>query len=90
MAPEDSDARRAYEAEQIGRRHRGWLVMWSRWHRTFTASSCFSPTPLVVDEPTASRMLARLSRVEFSQAAAPAGKTGAAAPSPTRMREFYR
>jgi hypothetical protein len=44
---------RAHEAQQIGQRHRGWLVLWAVWHRTFTAFCCFASTPLVVEAATA-------------------------------------
>lgn len=53
------------QARQIQGQYRRWLVMWSRWHRTFTAFSCFSPRPLVVDEPTADRLRERISSIEL-------------------------
>jgi hypothetical protein len=39
--------------------------MWSPWHRTFTAFSCFTPDPLVVDEPTADALVSTMLRVKL-------------------------
>jgi hypothetical protein len=39
--------------------------MWSAWHRTFTAFSCFAPGPLVVDEPTADALVSAMLRAEL-------------------------
>jgi hypothetical protein len=38
--------------------------MWSAWHRTFTAFSCFAPVPLVVDESTPETLLDEMLRFE--------------------------
>lgn len=55
--------------------------MWSVWHRTFTAFSCFSLHPLVVDQPTAEGLVREMSRVELqyssTRLAAPAEGAGA-------------
>lgn len=64
MALTELDAQRAYAAQLLMRQHRGWLVLWSPWRRTFTAFSCFTPMPLVMDAPTAAGLSAELSRVE--------------------------
>jgi hypothetical protein len=39
--------------------------MWSAWRRTFTAFSCFTPGPLVVDEPTPDALISAMRRVEL-------------------------
>jgi len=61
----EEDAGCSEEARRIQESHRSWVVMWSAWHRTFTAFSCFSPGPLVVDEPTADALVRVMLRVEL-------------------------
>jgi hypothetical protein len=39
--------------------------MWSTWHRTFTAFSCFAPVPLVLDEPTAEALINQMRHAEL-------------------------
>jgi hypothetical protein len=39
--------------------------MWSVYRRTFTAFSCFTPEPLVVDEPTADALVREMLRVKM-------------------------
>jgi hypothetical protein len=63
--PVISDAQRADEARRIQARHRNWLVMWSPWRRTFTAFSCFSPTPLMLDRKTSEALVSEMLRVEL-------------------------
>ncbi|GLY74393.1 hypothetical protein Airi01_026600 [Actinoallomurus iriomotensis] len=53
------------QARHIQATYRDWLVMWSPWHRTFTAFSCFTPEPLVVDEPTPEALISAMVRVEL-------------------------
>jgi hypothetical protein len=65
MALTENDTRHSAEARQIQHSHRGWLVMWSAWRRTFTAFSCFSPTPVVVDALTAQSLIIRMQHVEL-------------------------
>ena len=61
----ERDARLSAQARYIQESRRGWLVMWSTWHRTFTAFSCFSPVPLVLDEPTAEDLVNQMQRAEL-------------------------
>jgi hypothetical protein len=60
-----NDANCFEQARRIQGNHREWLVMWSPWHRTFTAFSCFTPDPLVVDEPTADALVSTMLRVKL-------------------------
>ncbi|GAA4510801.1 hypothetical protein GCM10023191_073950 [Actinoallomurus oryzae] len=59
------DAECFEQARRIQESHRDWLVMWSPWHRTFTAFSCFTPDALVVDEPTPEALVNAMLRVEL-------------------------
>jgi hypothetical protein len=59
------DSVRSAEARRIQAIYRGWLVMWSTWHRTFTAFSYFAPVPLVLDEPTPESLVNRMREVEL-------------------------
>jgi hypothetical protein len=63
------------QAERIQRAHRGWVVMWSAWRRTFTAFGCFSQARLVVDEPTADGLVDQMRRIELRHSAIRAGVT---------------
>jgi hypothetical protein len=63
--PDKNDAACSEQALRIQEGHRQWVVMWSAWHRTFTAFSCFAPGPLVVDKPTADALLSEMARVEL-------------------------
>ena len=45
--------------------HRQWVVMWSAWRRTYTAFSCFTAGPLVVDEATPDGLVSAMVRVEL-------------------------
>ncbi|GAA4629794.1 hypothetical protein GCM10023196_052580 [Actinoallomurus vinaceus] len=65
MALTHLDVQRVGEAYQAMQWHRGWLIMWSLWHRTFTAFCCFSVEPLVLDAPTIEHLLPRLREVEL-------------------------
>lgn len=65
MALTHLDLQRAGEAHQAMQRHRAWLIMWSLWHRTFTAFCCFSAEPLILDAPTIEHLLPRLREVEL-------------------------
>jgi hypothetical protein len=53
------------QAQRIQESHRSWVVMWSAWRRTFTAFSCFTPGPMVVDEPTPEALISAMRRVEL-------------------------
>jgi hypothetical protein len=59
------DAQYVKDVQRIQRQHRGWLVMWSRWRRTFTAFSCFTPEALVVDKRTADDLISEMHRIEM-------------------------
>jgi hypothetical protein len=39
--------------------------MWSAWRRTYTAFSCFTAGPLVVDEATPDALVSAMVRVEL-------------------------
>jgi hypothetical protein len=43
MAVGERDSACSAEAQRIQEGRRGWLVMWSPWHRTYTAFCCLSP-----------------------------------------------
>ncbi|MGI5233591.1 hypothetical protein [Actinoallomurus sp. CA-142502] len=58
------------EARRIQAVHRGWVVMWSAWHRTFTAFSYFTPVPLVLDEPTPNALINRMRQAELGYSTA--------------------
>jgi hypothetical protein len=60
-----ADHARSDQARRIQAVHRGWLVMWSAWHRTFTAFSYFAPVPLVLDEPTPDALIIRMRQAEL-------------------------
>jgi hypothetical protein len=66
----ERDARLSAQARYIQESRRGWLVMWSAWHRTFTAFSCFAPVPLVLDEPTAEALISQMRHAELYYSAA--------------------
>jgi hypothetical protein len=51
-------------AHRIQAARPGWLVMWSPWRRTFTAFACFTPDPVVIDEPTADLLVSRMCLAE--------------------------
>jgi hypothetical protein len=59
------DATCSEEARRIQATHRQWVVMWSAWRRTFTAFSCFTVGPLVVDEATPDGLVSAMVRVEL-------------------------
>ncbi|MFB9832910.1 hypothetical protein [Actinoallomurus acaciae] len=40
-------------------------MMWSAWHRTFTAFSLFTLGPLVLDEPTSGELRKAMRRAEL-------------------------
>jgi hypothetical protein len=61
----EKDVRRSAQARRIQESRRGWLVMWSAWHRTFTAFSCFAPVPLVLDEPTPEALIHQMRHAEL-------------------------
>lgn len=58
------DAVRSEQARRIQATHRQWVVMWSAWRRTYTAFSCFTAEPLVVDEATPDGLVSAMVRVE--------------------------
>jgi hypothetical protein len=39
--------------------------MWSVWHRTYTAFSCFSPVPLMIDRDTPDALVHEMNRLEL-------------------------
>jgi len=53
------------EALRIQATYRQWVVMWSAWRRTYTAFSCFTAGPLVVDEATPDALVSAMVRVEL-------------------------
>jgi len=53
------------QARRIESVHRGWVVMWSTWHRTFTVFGYFAPVPLVLDEATPDALIKRMREVEL-------------------------
>lgn len=57
------------QARRIQDSRRGWLVMWSVWHRTFTAFGCFSPDRLIIDESTVDELAEQMLRVELHYSA---------------------
>lgn len=59
------DAACSEEARRIQAAHRQWVVMWSAWRRTYTAFSCFTAGPLVVDEATPDGLVSAMVRVEL-------------------------
>lgn len=70
MALTEADVKCAYQAQTIGQQHRGWVVMWSLWHRTFTAFSCFSSTPVVIEAATPEELTLLLRQAELHHAVA--------------------
>jgi hypothetical protein len=61
----DDAAACSEEALRIQATHRQWVVMWSAWRRTYTAFSCFTAGPLVVDEATPDDLVSAMVRVEL-------------------------
>jgi hypothetical protein len=61
----DDDDACSEEARRIQATHRQWVVMWSAWRRTYTAFSCFTVGPLVVDEATPDDLVSAMVRVEL-------------------------
>jgi hypothetical protein len=53
------------QARRIQATHRQWVVMWSAWRRTYTAFSCFTTGPLVVDEATPDGLVSAMVRAEL-------------------------
>lgn len=60
----EMDQDRIERAVQIQVIHRDWLVMWSPWHRTFTAFGCFPDKRLVLDDETADGLIAKMHNAE--------------------------
>ncbi|MEV0403872.1 GntR family transcriptional regulator [Actinoallomurus sp. NPDC050550] len=44
----------------------GWVIIWSAWRQAFTAFSAISTDPVVIDEPSVSRLLQRIGEVELA------------------------
>ena len=61
----DDDSARSEQARRIQATHRQWVVMWSAWRRTYTAFSCFTAGPLVVDEATPDGLVSAMVRIEL-------------------------
>jgi hypothetical protein len=61
----EDDAECSERALRIQARHRQWVVMWSAWRRTYTAFSCFTAGPLVVDEATPDGLVSAMVRIEL-------------------------
>jgi hypothetical protein len=61
----EDDAACSEQARRIQAAHRQWVVMWSAWRRTYTAFSCFTAGPLVVDEATPDGLISAMVRVEL-------------------------
>jgi hypothetical protein len=51
----------------------GWLIIWSPWRRCFTAFAALSPSALIIDAPSISRLTGHLDQAEM---AIRAGKSG--------------
>jgi hypothetical protein len=65
VSSSEQDAWRAEQARRVQANRRGWVVMWSVWHRTFTAFGCFSPESLVLDESTIAELAEQMLRAEL-------------------------
>jgi hypothetical protein len=58
------DSERATIAASLQMTCPRWLIMWSRWHQTYTAFACFTREPVIVDEAMVDAFLARIQQVE--------------------------
>lgn len=90
MALTSLDAQRAHEAQVLGQRHRGWLVLWAVWHRSFTAFSCFASAPLVVEAATADELTLLLRQAELHHAVASTVRMAGAVQPPAAHRTEQR
>lgn len=45
---------------------RDWLLLWSRWRRTWTAIARFGPEPLIIDHPDPIVLLQRCRVAELT------------------------
>lgn len=61
-----SDAEHAAIAASLQKTCPRWLIMWSRWHQTYTAFACFTREPIIVDEAAVEVFLARVEQVELA------------------------
>jgi len=65
----EQDAACSAEARRIQEGRRGWLVMWSPWHRTYTAFCCLSPDhSLPLDAATADELIEEMKAIELHYA----------------------
>jgi hypothetical protein len=55
--------------------YRGWVVMWSKWRQTFTAFSCITVEPVIIDDADFDRFQDRIRQVEQKRADELAGVT---------------
>lgn len=51
-------------ARSLQNRCRGWLVIWSKWRQTYTAFSCMTTEPMIIDDADFDRFLDRIEQVE--------------------------
>jgi hypothetical protein len=65
VALTEVDVQCDYQARRLAEEHRRWLIMWSVWHRTFTAFGCFREAPVVLDAPSAEALRQQLQAVEL-------------------------
>ena len=50
---------------------RGWLVMWSPWRRTWTATALFGTQPIIIDHRNVHRLLPQCEQAETAAAHGP-------------------
>jgi NADH:ubiquinone oxidoreductase subunit B-like Fe-S oxidoreductase len=55
MAIDKSDIARGLQSKC-----HGWLVMWSKWRQTYTAFSCMTEHPVIIDDADFDRFLDRI------------------------------
>ena len=53
--------------------YRGWIVMWSKWRQTYTAFSCITGEPVIIDDADSDRFQDRIRQVEQKRAEKLAG-----------------
>lgn len=66
LAARESDAKNATIAASLQVTCPTWLIMWSRWHQTYTAFACFTPNRVIIDEARADALLAHIKEVELA------------------------
>ncbi|GAA0347194.1 hypothetical protein NE235_10245 [Actinoallomurus spadix] len=63
-------------AVDLERRCPGWVVIWSAWRRAFTAFSAVTAESLVIDDPSAYRLLQRISEAQRAAVLGARASTG--------------